>query len=46
MEDALHQLKERMPSKDLELMIQAILIQRQIGGNLGVPKLIINIPME
>jgi tight adherence protein B len=35
MEDALHQLKERMPSEDLELMIQAILIQRQIGGNLA-----------
>jgi tight adherence protein B len=35
MEDALHQLKERMPSDDLDLMIQAILIQRQIGGNLA-----------
>lgn len=35
MEDALHQLKERMPSEDLDLMIQAILIQRQIGGNLA-----------
>lgn len=35
MEEALHQLKERMPSEDLDLMIQAILIQRQIGGNLA-----------
>ncbi len=35
MEDALHQLKERMPSEDLDLMIQAILIQRQLGGNLA-----------
>jgi tight adherence protein B len=25
-----------MPSEDLDLMIQAILIQRQIGGNLAV----------
>lgn len=36
MEDALHNLKERMPSADLDLMIQSILIQRQIGGNLAV----------
>ncbi|MGC5325421.1 type II secretion system F family protein [Brevibacillus sp. SYSU BS000544] len=34
-EDSLHDLKERMPSEDLELMIQAILIQRQVGGNLA-----------
>ena len=34
-EDALHHLYERMPSGDLELMIQAILIQRQVGGNLA-----------
>lgn len=34
-EDALNQLKERMPSEDLELMIQSILIQRQVGGNLA-----------
>ncbi|MEH7251648.1 type II secretion system F family protein [Neobacillus niacini] len=34
-EDALNDLKERMPSEDLELMIQAILIQRQVGGNLA-----------
>lgn len=36
MEDALIEWKERMPSEDLDLMIQAILIQRQIGGNLAV----------
>ncbi|WP_284642914.1 type II secretion system F family protein [Paenibacillus silviterrae] len=36
MEEALHNLKERMPSGDLELMIQCILIQRQVGGNLAV----------
>lgn len=35
MEDALHQLKVRMPSEDLDLMIQAIVIQKQIGGNLA-----------
>jgi tight adherence protein B len=35
-EEALQQLKERMPSDDLEIMIQAILIQRQVGGNLAV----------
>ncbi len=34
-EEALASLKERMPSEDLELMIQAILIQRQVGGNLA-----------
>lgn len=34
-EDALVDLKERMPSEDLDLMIQAILIQRQVGGNLA-----------
>lgn len=36
MEDVLNEWKERMPSEDLDLMIQAILIQRQIGGNLAV----------
>lgn len=36
MEEALYHLKERMPSEDLELMIQSILIQRQVGGNLAV----------
>lgn len=35
LEDALNKLKERMPSEDLDLMIQAILIQRQVGGNLA-----------
>jgi tight adherence protein B len=34
-EDALNDLHERMPSEDLDLMIQAILIQRQVGGNLA-----------
>jgi tight adherence protein B len=34
-EDALQQLKDRVPSEDLELMIQAILIQKQVGGNLA-----------
>jgi tight adherence protein B len=34
-EDALNDLNERMPSEDLDLMIQAILIQRQVGGNLA-----------
>ncbi|WZL72725.1 type II secretion system F family protein [Clostridiaceae bacterium 35-E11] len=34
-EDALYHLYERMSSGDLELMIQAILIQRQVGGNLA-----------
>jgi tight adherence protein B len=35
MEDSLHRLYERLPSKDLDIMIQAILIQRQVGGNLA-----------
>jgi tight adherence protein B len=35
MEDALNELKERMPSEDLDLLIQSILIQKQIGGNLA-----------
>ena len=35
LEDSLNELKERMPSEDLDLMIQAILIQRQVGGNLA-----------
>lgn len=35
LEDSLNDLKERMPSDDLDLMIQAILIQRQVGGNLA-----------
>lgn len=42
MEEALHHLNSRMPSKDLELMIQAVLIQRQVGGNLaGVLEIIV-----
>jgi tight adherence protein B len=35
MEAALQSLKERVPSEDLDLMVQAILIQRQVGGNLA-----------
>ncbi len=35
MEEALYTLHDRMPSEDLDLMIQAILIQRQVGGNLA-----------
>ncbi|GHH96696.1 type II secretion system F family protein [Neobacillus kokaensis] len=35
MDDALHHLYDRVPSKDLDIMIQAILIQRQVGGNLA-----------
>ncbi len=35
LEDALNNLKDRMPSEDLDLMIQAIVIQRQVGGNLA-----------
>lgn len=35
MEEALNHLKERMMNDDLDLMIQAILIQHQIGGNLA-----------
>lgn len=34
-EEALNNLKERMPSEDLDIMIQAIVIQRQVGGNLA-----------
>lgn len=35
MEDALYNLSTRMPSNDLEMMIQTVLIQRQVGGNLA-----------
>lgn len=43
MEEALNNLNERMPSVDLELMIQAILIQRQVGGNLSnILEIIVN----
>ena len=34
MEDALHHLAERMPGEDLDLLISAILISREVGGNL------------
>lgn len=34
-EDALIRLTERVPSPDLDLVITAMLIQRQIGGNLS-----------
>lgn len=35
LEDALTNLLERMESDDLDLMVTAILIQRQVGGNLA-----------
>jgi tight adherence protein B len=42
MDDALQNLNKRMPSDDLELLIQAILIQRQVGGNLaGILEIIV-----
>ncbi|MGJ9384754.1 type II secretion system F family protein [Salipaludibacillus sp. CF4.18] len=34
-EDALVEWKNRMPSEDLDLLVEAILIQRQVGGNLA-----------
>jgi len=34
-EDALFNLTQRVPSGDLDLMVTAMLIQRQIGGNLS-----------
>lgn len=34
-EEALANLKDRVPSEDLEIMMQAIIIQRQVGGNLA-----------
>jgi tight adherence protein B len=43
MEEALDNLNKRVPSVDLELMIQAILIQRQVGGNLSnILEIIVN----
>ncbi len=33
-EDALHHLEERMPNKDLEIMVNSIEILRQSGGNM------------
>jgi len=35
LEDSLRNLAQRMPSPDLDLVVTAILIQRQVGGNLG-----------
>jgi tight adherence protein B len=35
MEDALGHLLERMPSEDLDLVITAVNIQREVGGNLA-----------
>ncbi|WP_088007110.1 type II secretion system F family protein [Indiicoccus explosivorum] len=35
LEDALIDWKNRMPSGDLDLLVEAILIQRQVGGNLA-----------
>lgn len=34
-EDAMIDWKKRMPSGDLDLLVEAILIQRQVGGNLA-----------
>lgn len=34
LEEALADWKQRMPSGDLDIMVEAILIQRQVGGNL------------
>ncbi|WP_233569690.1 type II secretion system F family protein [Planomicrobium sp. Y74] len=34
LEDALIDWKNRVPSRDLDLLVEAILIQRQVGGNL------------
>ncbi len=34
-EDALTNMKERVPSDELDLMVTVVLIQRQIGGNLS-----------
>ncbi|MGM0380489.1 MAG: type II secretion system F family protein [bacterium] len=35
-EEALNRLVERMNSEDLDLVVTAVLIQRQVGGNLSV----------
>jgi len=35
LEDALNELLDRVKSPDLELVVTAILIQRQVGGNLS-----------
>jgi tight adherence protein B len=34
-EDALEKMTKRVPSNDLDLVITAVLIQRQVGGNLA-----------
>lgn len=34
-EDALHGMLQRVPSEDLDLVVTAVLIQRQVGGNLA-----------
>lgn len=34
-EDALHKMVKRISSDDLELLVTAVLIQRQVGGNLA-----------
>ncbi|PKR77264.1 type II secretion system protein [Halalkalibacillus sediminis] len=36
LEESLNRMKDRVPSEDLDLMIQAIVIQRQVGGNLAI----------
>ncbi|WP_053218285.1 type II secretion system F family protein [Virgibacillus senegalensis] len=35
LDEALQNWKVRMPSKDLDMLVEAILIQRQVGGNLA-----------
>jgi len=34
-EEALHRLSTRLPSADLDLIVTAVLIQRQVGGDLA-----------
>lgn len=35
LDESLYRLKQRVPSGDLDLMVEAVLIQRQVGGNLA-----------
>lgn len=35
LEDSLRSMVQRVPSTDLDLVVTAVLIQRQVGGNLG-----------
>lgn len=43
MEEGLNNLNARMPSIDLEILIRAILIQREVGGNLSeILEIIVN----